>query len=537
MKKRLAFVIALVVIAVAIVAVFLGLGQQDADTEITKVTEAPVAEETPEITEAPTEEPAVVESVAVTDFISDAVANGRRVERTTTFSADVSTGEESVDQVISALLDALSIVTYTQEANGNQSGLRVSMDGNDILYCDFAEVDGKLYLRSDLLADDTVVVEEGDGQTIAENLIMTLKAEGILDEATADSALEQLKAALSGASNPMADVDFEAVLNGFDFTALQALAEGFAEKVEQGDPSGQPEGSDPAIMAVTIKMTAEDIVKVYDIIFDAMKANKEYLAMLDTMVVSVEGEKMSAEDAVNTMQEKINTLLPEMVDGEIPLTLYLNGDDEVVAATLDFTMKAATEEGGDPETVKADFTYWRQTAEEQTNHSMVYTISGESMQATMNADVALKADGTVNAKVSFEADGNVIAFTFAKDEQVGETEKKSNIDFAVAYSENGGDAVNVRLNVETTAKKDGADAEQTTIVTLSLNDAKLATMTTVSKTGDPVESISTDDAIRLAEKSQEEFQSWFEGLIGNLQMWAIKALQSLPQEVLLLMMN
>ena len=474
-------------------------------------------------------------SLAEGDFISEAVENGRMVERSTTFTLS-STGDETVDQILGELLNALSVVTYWQEGDAPQGGLHLNMNGTDILSVDFAAANEMLYLKSDLLAGDTVVFANGDEQGITENILGTLVAMGIMSEEDANEARAQMTTALSGAQNPMADVDVEAILAGFDFSALEAFGEDFAAKVTEGDLSGLPEGSDPAIMAVTMTLTAEDIVKVYDILFDAMRGNPAFLEMLNTMVVSVNDQPMSAEDAIDEMKNQVDTQLPGMIEGEIPFTLYLNGDDEVVAAVIDFTMKATAEEGSEPEAIKVDFDYWRHTAEDQVNHAVVYTLAGESVTAKATADIVTKADDVKSVVVTIQDTDTTVSVSCEVEKQATETEAQSSTLVTVNVDE-GGEVTTVTVLVQVNAKKNGNDAEQTTVATLSVNGAEVATMTTQSKTADPAASIVTADAIRLAQLSQEDFQNWAMGVVNNLQLWLVTALQALPTSVLMTLMQ
>lgn len=478
-----------------------------------------------------------IASLAEGDFISEAVENGRCVERVTTFAMS-ETGEEDVDAIIGGLLKALSIVTYWQEADGVQTGLRINMDGTDILSIDVAGADEKLYLRSDLLKGDTIAVAQEDSKAIAEKVIKTLAAEGVIDEEDVNTALKQVEESISGTANPMADVDFEAIMNGFDFSALQQFAEGMAGRIEQSDLSGLPEGSDPAVAAVTMKLTAEDIIQCYDVIFDAVKNNKEYLALLDTMIVSVNDQPMSAEDAVNEMQKQLHDGLGEVVQGEIPVTIFMNGDDEVVAATMEMEMKVPDEESGEVQPIKADVDYWRHTEDGQVAHMVVYNILSDG-ELMANASLQLvTSDGYVDAMLNITDPENIVAFGFQRMENATDTERTVDAVVAISFGTNENGAANsastVMVTIDIDAKKNGVDAEQTTVATLSLNGNDLASMTTQSKTGEPKESIVTEAAIRLAELGQEDFQAWLEGVINNLQVWVVTAIQSLPSDVLMM---
>ena len=472
-----------------------------------------------------------VSGMAEADFITQATENGRMVESSTTFTM-ASTGDETADGIISELLAALSINTYWQEGDAPQGGLRVNMSGTDILSIDGAAANNLFYLRSDLLAGTTVAFGQDDVQPITEKLANTLVAMGMITEDNAAEMLSAMTEAAAGASNPLADVDFEAIVAGFDATTVEAIITDMSERVEQADLAGLPEGSDPAIMALTITLTGEDMVKLCDAVFDALKGNAEYMALLDSML-TVEDVNMDAGQLIDEMKTQVDAILPEAMAEGIPVTVYLNGDDEVVAATCQTAMKATMNDGEEPENVKVDFTYSRHTAEAQVSHSVVYVIEGESAAVTMTADVETMDNGDLNAAVTFKDEDTEITFAIQQARQETETEQKTGTVVAILVNEAGEQTV-IQLTVDTDAKKTGDDVEKTTAVKFSLDGNELFTATTVSKTADPVESIANADALRLAELSQEDFQGWFQTVLGNLQVWLMTALQSLPSSVLMM---
>lgn len=483
-----------------------------------------------------------VASLADGDFISEAVANGRSVERVTTLKM-MEIGDESVDQLVGSLLDVISVVTYWQEADGVQTGLQVNMDGKDILSIDVAGADETVYLRSNLLKGDIIAVAPQDVEAIAEKVLKTMVAEQLIDEEDVENAMEQMRTAMADASNSMANVDFEAVMTGFDFSALQLFSESVvAERlVEQSDLSGLPEGSDPAVAAMTMNLTADDIIQVYDAFFDAIKNNKEYLALLDTMVVSVNDQPMSAEDAVNEMQKQLHEGLSEVMEGDIPVTIYINANEEVVAATCEMAMKGIDDTSGETLPIKAYVKSWRSTEDEQVTYTMDYTIeAGDELMA--NASMLMVTSGNdIDAMLSITDEDGVVVLGFQKTENVTDTERSVDAVVAMSFGTNEGgwtnSASSIALTVDIDGKKNGVDAEQTTVVTLSLNGGELASMTTVSKTGEPKDSIATEEAIRLAELSQEDFQTWFEGVMTTLQIYPMTLLQALPTDVLMMLME
>lgn len=545
MKKRLAFLIALVVIALGIVAVIVTRNQQGTDTEgleasveigTLETTEEPEATAEPEPTEEPVED---------RSFLGEAVENGRAIERVTTFVVPKElTGDSSLDTIIQDMVSALSIRTYWQENDGVQTGLRVAMGETDILTADVASKDDTVYLYSDLLADTTVSAQKDDLETVMDKMISLMERKGMIDAEQAQSMRDQMKERLSGADAAADSIDMEALIKGFEQSeeSMQEwldYLEKIAERVQDVDLSNQPENSDTAIRAVEITLTAEDMVTVYEKSFAILKGNEEYMKLLESTLASAESDK-SAEEMLDAMLTQIRTQLPEMLQDDVVVTIYLNGDDEIVAVTGGFTMAESEERDNDPEGVTVTAVYTRHTEDGVVTHNLHYDMAftGAMVEVeNMAADISFSMrDDGVDAAFKVAGGDVEIAITLTASKETSEIEQKTNATVTLE-SKSPEVSFNGRFDLSIEAKKDGDDAEQVTTLKFSKDDQTMLTIITESKTVDPYDSIATEEVLSIATMSDDELDNWFDKVQENLQVWGIAAIQALPTSVLLMMMG
>ena len=471
--------------------------------------------------------------VAEGDFISEAVANGRRAESTVTFSV-METGEAQVDEIIGVLLEALAIKTYWQEGEVPQGGLVLHLNGTDVVSAELASKGDDRYIASDVLGGAVVICAD-EAEAVLQRLTDAMVAAELLDAATAASLRESFTASLEGAQNPSVDIDFEALVEGFNITGeeVEAWAEKAAARVEETDLSGLPEGCDEATAAYTVTVTADDIVKVYGKIFELLKGNAEYMKLLDSMLASA--EDMSGAELIDQMFGELETTLPEMVKGDIVATQYLNANDETVAGVVTFVLEVNE---GTPVDVQA--TYLRRTEEEATRHSVALTMKNDQdTQVNVTLTVAAQENG-FDAQLLFTGtDDNGVALsaalTLMLTEQRTETERTLDVLGGLTYEDARGEGGSGQLTVHSESRKDGEDAEKTTVIALKYLDQEIFSVTTKTKTTDPVPSIATDEALRLAQLTDEEFQAWFDGLGTNLYGLLFRVIGALPASILMLL--
>lgn len=474
-------------------------------------------------------------------FIDEAVENGRAVERVTTFvAANDLTGVEMIDQIIGELMAAVRVTTYKQENDGTQAGLRVTMTDKDILTVDIASKDDATYLHSDLIADTTIMARADESETIMDKMISLMERKGLIDAEQAESMRAQMEEAKSGAEAAANSVDMDALIKGFeqDEESIQELLDLFvdmAERVTEADPATQPENSDPATQALEIRLTAEDLVVFYEKIFDMLKANEEYMKLLDSVIESADAD-ISGAEIFDAALEVLRTELPEKLEDDVVVTIYLNGEDEPVAATGEFAFK----ELEDAQRAEVKMLYTRLTAEDVATHNVHYEIllvgtDGEAQDAVADISFAMREDG-LDAAFTVNSDETTISIGLTASQEKSETERKANATVTLAATAPDTN-FNGQLDLTIEDKKNGEDAEQVVVVKLSQDGKLKFTIITESKTVDPYASIATEDVLHLAEMTDDELDAWFDDVVANMQVWMISVFQALPPSVLMLIMG
>ena len=476
----------------------------------------------------------IAEEEEALSFIEQAVEAGRMAEWELSFELAGISGDESIDAIIADVLGALVLKGYHQSnGDANQGGFRVSLSNTDVLSIDAALNGDDIYLNSDLLAGTTIVATPEELQVIGEKFISALQAMGLIDEAQAQLLLEsinntELTEAVPGA---IASADVEISAEDFDTTALEAFVAAIAEKATQADLAGQPEGSDPAIAAVTIPFTADDIVGIYEQLWAMFKGNAAAMASFDAITVTDEnGQQASFEETIDKALETLKTQLPAMIEGEILVTAYYDGNDEPVAMVGSWTMKDP-EENSD-KTYDVDLLYTRLTEDD----GVTYRFDMEAVNPADEADKIAASfafvdqgdDGVVAIAIQVAED--VIGLVVTYNSEEGDTELTRDVICSLNVLSDG-ETTNLKVTIETKATTDGVDAQEQNLVRVFIEDEQLFALTFNEKTGEPVASIATDDAVRLAQLSDEDFQGWLINVINGLQTWLFTALQALPQSV------
>lgn len=466
-------------------------------------------------------------------FMDEALAAGKMVERTVTFkAADSLTGTQQVDQLISEVLDALKLTVYQQENDGNQGGLTVNMSGKDVLDIQFALKDGTAYLQSDLLAGNTLAVSADETGAAAEKIVGLMQAMGLVQASEAAEIAQQLETALTAMTNPAAasgGIDFEKMAAGFEAMNEQFVPEKLewlADRVKEADLSGQPEGSDTAIRAIELEMTAEDELSVYEFIFDALKGNEECMKLLDS-IAQASDEGTSGAALFDELMGQMKELLPALMQKPAKAVYYVNGDDEIVAATIRVELTDGETE------MNMDMVYARKTEADGVSYHVTADVTG-SEKLTMDVLVKTVENGFTADVTVVSPESDTLAFSVASTTEKTDTTSKSAGSFTMQMPESAG---TIKIDVTSESAKNGDDATGTTVLTVSFNGQDMITVTTESKTAAPVASLATGAALHPAQMSDAELQAFVTDVANNLQVWATAFLQSLPTSVLMTMMN
>jgi len=309
----------------------------------------------------------------------------------------------------------------------------------------------------------------------------------------------------------------------------------------------QPRNSDPAARKITITMNGEDLVQVWQLIFDAIRSNEELMEMMRANVTMEDG--MTIEQAFDEAMEEMQEL-KEVIREPVPLTIYLDEKDEPVYATL--VMNVADEDAsagatatgaiGASGTVQQgvvtyesslDMNYARLTLNDKVTHAVNAIVKDEEDTVSLSVNVI---DGEGNEEVRVDmGDGETnFGVYVTRSAQTEETQKASEVDvnFVITDSEM---SLNLGAKVEEKAEKNGVDAQAAYRFSLSLDEKELVFMNVALTTGEPKAAPAIDNAIRLATVSDEDFQAWFVNVINGLQGWAFNAVQALPVSVLMLL--
>lgn len=340
-------------------------------------------------------------AATTTDLRKTAQSEGRPLTSIVTFEpADLSAmlGEEA-NTLYSDILNALALKVYTNGIVSDQIGLDVLLQEESVFNVDLAVgEDGTFYLNNNFLGTGSIAVAPDEWQPLLEKLVdLMAAANGMSAEEVAETKA-QIASMFSGemvtAANAFADVSFDNVI---------AKATEIASKAQTTAVTEQPEGSDHAVSMVTISMTADDVMAIYTEIANSIRASESAMAYLTSMT---DGE-MTADEMLDQLLAGIKEMIT-MVDGDVPMTMYMNAQGELVQASMDMTMKAEEQN-----VVKFAYAYNRLTTEQGLSHTL-------SMQGYQNDYHILDAGvtyldageaGLVTAKMlfDFESDKALIA--------------------------------------------------------------------------------------------------------------------------------
>ena len=151
----------------------------------------------------------------------------------------------------------------------------------------------------------------------------------------------------------------------------------------------QPADCDPAVKAITITITAEDLAQFYEILFTMVRSNEELMSVLSTYGnATLNGESMTVEEMMDQLPAQIRERKDQIPD--IPLVIYLDADNGLVKMTESMTMAV-----DDSEPVTAEFVVNRNTAE----IGVTYDATLTAVQGTDN-NVMVKVSVLTDSKTT-----------------------------------------------------------------------------------------------------------------------------------------
>lgn len=466
------------------------------------------------------------------EMIEGAAAAGQPIHTAITFDSGTIPGlDAETAAIFNDVIDALGITTDTQE---NQTNLALQLSDKDVLTLAWATEGEDTYINSNLLGG-TIAFNATEGDVIIDYLLKMAVDAGMFTEsdvAEVKQAIEQVKTQVN---TQVEAIDVESI----DTAALLAAIEEIMQKVTVGEVTQQPKNSDPAASMITVKLTGEDVAKVYKVIFDVMKNVPQFTQALESADLTMNGEKVSAEEMIAKLPELADQI-GTMVQGEIPVEIYLDEAGEPVYGVMSMTMKA------EDETITMDMDFARRTVDTGVTYAVnVWAEDANDEGVTFTVDV-LESEKLTTVNVGIASIENsvsepVIVVSVLLQKNYGETESEESmiVDVVVTDSDSG-EEVSFKIDMESEAEvlaEGGVLYEAEMDLYILGMEEELFTINVEQQSGNAVASIVTADAVRPGTMTEDEVAEYVNGDVMNAMMNALMGLvQNLPASVLSLLM-
>lgn len=478
------------------------------------------------------------------EMLESAVNAGRPLHASLQLSSGTIPGLDAESAaIINDLIDAIGFTLDQQEGDAPQFDFALQLSGTDVLTLAAATQGEETYVKSNLLGDATVAFNAAEGKVILDRLMELAVEAGMFtqdDVAAVKQAIEEASAQMS-TQMQMSNMDVE----DMDLTGLIAVVTELAAKAKVEAVTAQPKNCDTAATVLSISLTGEDIAKVYDAVFEMLKSNEAFMAGMSSMELTMDGEAVTPEEMMEKAPAAIREVMA-MIQGEVPLSIYLNEAGEPVYGTASMTMKAEDENGA-AQTLTMDVNYARLTVNEGITHTATLNGSeenGTGVAMTFNM-LQSPAHSTANLAVdSVEGGVNTPVIQVAVDleKEYGETEAEEEMEFAVTITDSdSGEEIGFRFEMESSAEKySDVDVMYEAELELYIMDQEeeVFTIKVNEVTGTATDSIVAADAVRPGAMTDDEFTAFLnEDVMMALQNALVVAVQNLPASILQLMMQ
>ncbi len=459
-----------------------------------------------------------------------AIDAGRKVETTITFSdlpADMS-GDAQVDAIINDLVNALAIKVTEQ---GDEGMFALNLSGADVLTLGGAVSGDDLYVKTNLLGD-TVVISADEVQPLIIRFVDLFADMGLIE---ADDAAEvkemipplfdEFKKALEAelAQQQMTLENLEKM----NFTAFTDLLPLLTDDIKTEEVTGQTKNSDPAKTVITITLTPDDLKAAVVACLQFIKDNPSLTEAVAAQA-AMDGEEV---DVVATVDEGIAALKDETLFAkDTVITIYLDENEAPVLmdATLYIANTVFDENGAESiEEVPLSANYVRLTAAEGVTHTVNFIAEEVSMTLQ-----AIGKDNGMNLTFDVAADGTIISVAFTWEE--ADAQNLWSLMFNVSDAN---ETINFGLKGTSESTVNGVDFTSKDVVVVEVMEQPMVTITVTSASAEAAPSIMAGTVVRPAELTDEDFVTWFQGVIVTLQSVAGTALMSLPESVLMQMLG
>jgi len=473
------------------------------------------------------------------EMLEEAVNAGRPVTGKVAFELGAIPGLDAEAATIAKeLVDALGF-SFAQA--GDQSNFALTISNEDAVTFAVANDGADIYVQSNLLGEKSLAFNEEDGKVILGYLKNLIVESGIMSEAD----MAEFEAAIQQAANQTnIQVSEEDFLADLDLTEVISIAAELAMKAETSEVTMQPRNSDNAATVTKITLTGEDVAKLYKAIFESMKNSASMAEMLNAMELNMDGKPVTAEEMLAKLPE-IADEMGKMIQGDIPVEVYMDENGEVVYAIGSVTMKGENEEGKE-ETIAMNMDYARLTINDGVTHAVnviAKDAADEGVSISVNVMETEKLT-SVNVGIASIKAGvaePVITVDVNVEKEYGETESEEDMDINVTIIDSESkEEFSFRIEIESEAKKVGEDVAYEMDMDLYIMgmEEEILCVKAYEETGSAPETIVTADAVRPGQMTEEEFSSFLMEDVANNAMNALTgALQKLPTSVLMLLLG
>ncbi|MBQ8654993.1 MAG: hypothetical protein IJ507_08630 [Clostridia bacterium] len=488
------------------------------------------------------------------------------------------------------LLNALGLTLYDNGKDSGQGGIAMTLQGDEVLTAEFAlDEDRTTYMASNLLGDTVLAVKSSEWRPLLEKFADLMVRADVFTTSDAAEFKQQLDAMFNseGGLNPDAEEAFANV----DWSKVESVVMGLMEKAETTAVAETNEDFDQAVSKVSVTLTVDDIVLMYQTMADVLMADAAAMSYLNAELA---GSGMTAEAFLTEMLSGIRESMA-MLQGGVPVTYYVSAAGNIVAMDMRMTMEV------DGAQVSVPVRYTRKTLDQGVTHTVTldavvgvvkmisfsgsYLDAGEaglllgemhmgdgeidvmsikadavfddnnmdaSMELVVNDDgevteldmtlVAVEKENaeTANFKLTVQsAEETIEIFVDAKDEQTpGEAEASAKGSMTLGLT---ADGVTMSLvgDYETRASTtaDGAEKQTGCDVKLSVMgiEIPLLTINTVTETCEARAELKQSGTVHPAVMNDEELDAYGVQVAQTMQVELMELVQKLPESLLKLM--
>lgn len=429
---------------------------------------------------------------------------------------------EDINTPVSDMLSALGIYQLSSREGRNAFALQLS--GKDAFRVDWESTEDRFYLSSNWLGEDAISFNE-------EELAAFITRLSELAGSAADITAEELEKAFASMNTQPTGFSEE------DIAKVTAYLEALMERVETSEVTQQPRNCDPAEQVLTLTLTAEDIAQYYEIVFDIMLENEELMNFLHQLnfTATVDGEAMTVEEAMEQFPDKIRAQADAI--GEIPLSLYVDSNGELVMMTMDMniTSQAST-------AVAMNFELTRQTTNDGIGWAANMDISENDVPlAGLTASYLMDSQTmdvftlVVVAKQEGADDVEMLNISYLADKDYAADTAKNTTTLSFSFRpEVDQEPLALTLESITEAAFDGTDASLNNTAKLFLTGEEEPILTktrTVTSVEAPA-SLAEGETVTPGTMDDTAFQTFLNRELATLSASVTKMLQLLPASVL-----